>query len=316
MAIVTKKKANVGRCGICAGLSPRTGALALVAVLCVGAAAWWGLARRGSGQGEEDSSSGSPSIAEPVSVERRVPAEPLKSNDGGAIAPQKADAPLENLPNLDEDEGDVSTAEVQSPDAAPQDPPPALIAEARRLYREPGFNGGPVESLLCMMLSASENGGLPPLPMGTEEELRRGLEFALTNAVEIFEDDSPETVEFKRGVEDFKRQLADVVESGGSIREALSEYQEWIAEGEARRREISAEYARLKDEMGEEEANAYLDAENEALLEEGIAPLKKGRWRRVRDRSRRKARDAAILEAARRLQKERETASKEGENAE
>lgn len=49
MAIVTKKKARRGRGGICAGLSPRTGAWALVGVLCVVAAAWWLVAGRTRG---------------------------------------------------------------------------------------------------------------------------------------------------------------------------------------------------------------------------------------------------------------------------
>jgi hypothetical protein len=177
------------------------------------------------------------------------------------------------------------------------DPASVPPSEWRKFLPPTGFSGGPVEGFLCMMAgAAAEGGSLPPMPLGSEEELLREFARAATNEVVIFEDDPPDVVRLKEDVAAMKAQLAEIVENGGSIRETLLEYEAWAAESQERRREVSTEFKRLRDEEGEEAAEEYLAAANAELEAEGVAPVNLGRNKK-RDRSRIDARLKAMREA-------------------
>ena len=159
-----------------------------------------------------------------------------------------------------------------------------------------GFNGGAVEQILGMMVSAGSMNGMPPIPMGSEEAMLKDFMVAVTNDIIIFEDDDEYTVKFKEQVADFKNQLIGIVEQGGSITNALKEYERWINESQTIRREVTAEYKRLKVEASQEEADAYLAVANKELEAEGIPTVNLGKERK-RNRARRDAREAAALKA-------------------
>lgn len=168
--------------------------------------------------------------------------------------------------------------------------------------RPTGLNGGPVEQILGMMISASSASGMPPIPMGSEESMLRDFIMAVTNDIVIFDDDDEWTVKFKEQVADFKNELIDVVEQGGSITNALKLYENWINENQHIRRKVTDEYKRLKIEASEEEANAYLAEANRELEAAGIPTVNLG-MERKRNRARRDAREAAALKAIEEAQK-------------
>ena len=130
-----------------------------------------------------------------------------------------------------------------------------------------------MEQLLGMMAGASNGHDLPPMPMGSEKSMLRDLMIAATNDIVVFDDDDDATVAFKERVAEFKNQLADIVENGGSVTNALAEFANWHAECQALRREISAEYKRLLEEAPREEADQYLSDANAQLRQEGIAEI-------------------------------------------
>ena len=118
------------------------------------------------------------------------------------------------------------------------------------------------------------------MPMPSEKSLLRDLEVALTNDIVVYEDDTPETVAFKERVADFKNQFAKIVQDGGSITNAMKEYESWVNENKAIRDAVILEYRRLKAEASQEEADAYLAEANRELEAEGIETVNPGRERR------------------------------------
>ncbi len=152
----------------------------------------------------------------------------------------------------------------------------------RKTQRPTGFSGGPAEQLVAMMADASDRSGMPPMPVQSEEAVLRDLMVALTNDIVVYEDDTPETVAFKERVADFKNQLAKIVQDGGSITNAMKEYENWVNENKALRDAVIREYRRLMKEASQEEADAYLAEANKELEAEGIETVNPGKERRRR----------------------------------
>ena len=79
-------------------------------------------------------------------------------------------------------------------------------------------------------------------------------------------------------------------------------------ESQTIRREVTAEYRRLKEEASQEEADAYLAVANKELEAEGIPTVNLGKERK-RNRARRDAREAAALKA---IEEARQSNSQKG----
>lgn len=154
-----------------------------------------------------------------------------------------------------------------------------------------GFNGGPAEQLIGMMMSASDMYGMPPLPISSEKVALNDFMSAITNDIIVYETDSEEVVAFKEKVAEVKNQLANIIEQGGSITNALKEYENWINENKEIRDAVIDEYNRLKEEASQEEADAYLAEVNKELEAEGIETVNFGKERK-RNRAQRDAREA------------------------
>ena len=132
------------------------------------------------------------------------------------------------------------------------------------------------EQLLAMIISTDET-GVPPLPLSPEDEesLRRDLLAAITNDIVIFDDEDMRTQEVKERVADAKRQLADILKAGGSVVEAIREYEAHVNEGARLRAEVLAKVAPEVDAItNDAEAVEYVESVNEALKKEDIPPIK------------------------------------------
>ncbi len=179
----------------------------------------------------------------------------------------------------------VSVAAVPS-SVTPAGVPPALPdAPAAPPTPPEGSALTPGEQVIAMAMAAGPDGG-PPLPMISEEEMRRDLSVASTNPVQILDSDDEATVELKRNIEHTKAQMLAIVQAGGSLTNALREYEEFNNQGAALRRRISSQYRELLKEKGEEEAGAFLEAANAALVEQGfdpVAPRRRREGRRTKD---------------------------------
>ena len=135
-----------------------------------------------------------------------------------------------------------------------------------------------VEQVLFMALSNDDaSGGMPPLPIDDNASLTNAFLAAMTNSIVIYDSDDEQTVALKERVADVKSQLRQIYEQGGSIYDALMEYQHYVNEGAEIRRGVIREYMRLVKEASEEEAEAYLEEVNKDLVSEGITivPTKK-----------------------------------------
>ena len=206
-------------------------------------------------------------------------ASPAPSTSPAAAAPSAApEEPLGDPPR----EPAAAPSTLQPADSSTSSPPAtnATLLPPRRTQRPTGFSGGPVEQLVAMMAGANDRSGMPPMPIPSEKSLLRDLEAALTNDIVVYDDDAPETVAFKERVADFKNQLAGIVRDGGSITNALKEYENWVNENKAIRDAVVQEYRRLREEASQEEADAYLAAANKELEAEGIETVNLGKERR------------------------------------
>ena len=169
--------------------------------------------------------------------------------------------------------------ESAPPEAAGTEPGPPEQAkeETKKQESEPGrrLRHGS-EQLLAMIISTDET-GVPPLPISPEDEesLRRDLLAAITNDIVIFDDEDAKTQDVKERVADAKRQLADILQKGGSVVEAIREYEAHVNEGAKLRSEVIAKIAPEVDAI-EDDAKAleYVESVNEALKKEDIPPIK------------------------------------------
>ena len=131
------------------------------------------------------------------------------------------------------------------------------------------------EQLLAMIISTTES-GVPPLPISEddEESLRRDLMAAITNDIAIFEDEDERTQDVKERVADAKRQLFDILQSGGSVVDAIREYEKYVNEGAAARAEVLEKVSAAVDAIeDDDEAVEYVRSVNEALEKEDIPPI-------------------------------------------
>ena len=282
MAIVAKRKAQGGRRGTAWMPQHTRCAWLLVAVLCVGAAAWLAVRGRVFHDAPQPSGGGAVTARENDTpcdeatdrIERKDKAE--VASGSGADPAVAQSAAVRQTPLDTHEVEDAAKAVEERPPEMPEDAPPEPAA------RPTGFSGGAMEQILGMMASANDRSGMPPMPAMSEAAMQMDLMTALTNDIVIFEDDSPETVAFKEKVAEFKSQLAEIAGEGGSIEDTLREYENWINENKAVRDSVIGEYRRLKAEASQEEADAYLAEANKELEAEGIETVKLGAERRRR----------------------------------
>ena len=195
-------------------------------------------------------------------VENLAPYEP---RDGGTPSPQPVPVTLPNS-----DRRDAAAVPSAAPTNATETAASAeALTPGRRLR-----HGS--EQLLAMIISTDET-GVPPLPISPEDEesLRRDLLAAITNDIVIFDDEDAKTQDVKERVADAKRQLADILQKGGSVVEAIREYEAHVNEGAKLRSEVIAKIAPEVDAI-EDDAKAleYVESVNEALKKEDIPPIK------------------------------------------
>jgi hypothetical protein len=184
----------------------------------------------------------------------------------GRAEPERGEAP--HLPAANRQTVQPSNSQTNSPlDEAEQ--------ERKKWEAERRLRHG-TEQLLAMIISADAT-GVPPLPVSeeAEESLRRDLIVAITNDISIFEDEDERTQEVKERVAEAKRQLADILQKGGSVVAAIREYEAYVNEGAKVRSEVLAKVAPEVEAISNDaEAVEYVESVNEALKKEDIPPIK------------------------------------------
>ncbi len=248
-------------------------AAAAIAVLCLAAGL---LLREGRAPARPQSPAVPDTAGEPAPAATTTSAAPAATTSlpsGGATSAASA------APTSPPQGGPTSSADAEP--AGPATNAPHLLPP-RKTQRPTGFSGGPAEQLIAMMADGNDRSGMPPMPVQSEETLLRDLMVALTNDIVVYEDDPPETVAFKERVADFKNQLAKIVQDGGSITNAMKEYESWVNENKALRDAVIREYRRLRKEASQEEADAYLAEANKELEAEGIETVNPGKVRKRR----------------------------------
>lgn len=150
-----------------------------------------------------------------------------------------------------------------------QNPP----EEAEQPTPQPKHFPRPSEQLLALMLSTPPDGVMPPLPHldPDDEWLNADAIGAATNPIVIFEGDEEKLEALKESVADAKAQLAEIVAQGGNVADALNELRDWQNEGVAIRQETIEAINAIEDDA---EAAETLEAANEELVREGIAPIR------------------------------------------
>lgn len=183
----------------------------------------------------------------------------------GVATPARGGGPVSVSANGAEDAGAATQPQNADKASAAKTKP----EESRRLK-----HGS--EQLLAMIISTSET-GVPPLPISAddEESLRRDLLAAITNDIAIFDDEDSRTQEVKERVAEAKRQLGEVLRNGGSVVEAIKEYEAYVNEGAKVRAEVLEKITPEVDAIEDDaEALDYVNTVNEALKKEDIPPIR------------------------------------------
>ncbi len=297
MAIVTKKKAKGGKGGICAGLSPRirTGAWALVAVLCVGAAVWWLWAERARGKeqlrGAEPAHEDDGEECENVKVWKQPTANVEKGERGTGNGEWGTG---NGEPQQEEEAQEVRRIVPGSkpgywalPDGTefrfklPPEGETASLKVKGVLYRfdsegnfqdisKPKVFDNPVENKLVGM--AVEGGSFSPGLMlrHSDEEIME----ALNKPVEILPDDSEEVRAKKEAVAELKRDILDFMAQGGTYEEYVTEAASMARQERAMKRDGIRKIAAMLDAGDAEGARDYYETFNRVLQESGYSALK------------------------------------------
>ena len=301
MAIVAKKKAKGGRGGICAGLSPRirTGAWALVAVLCVVAAAWWLWAERTRGKEQIRGAEPAHEDATTASGQQQVGGtgngEQGTEEEQETVEQQEEEQEAENgEPQQEEEAQEVRRIVPGSkpgywalPDGTefrfklPPEGETASLKVKGVLYRfdsegnfqdisKPKVFDNPVENKLVGM--AVEGGSFSPGLMlrHSDEEIMA----ALNKPVEILPDDSEEVRAKKEAVAELKRDILDFMAQGGTYEEYVTEAASMARQERAMKRDGIRKIAAMLDAGDAEGARDYYETFNRVLQESGYSALK------------------------------------------
>ncbi len=247
------------------GAHPKNAALpiTIVAILAIAAGVAYFLLREKPGEMPNGGAPGG--SAPPAGRDGPAPKEQVAQDNGGVSGESEAGR---DVPVPQEVVAQDSVAGTE-PEQTKEKPKKPAIELGRRLR-----HGS--EQLLAMIISTEET-GVPPLPISPEDEesLRRDLLAAITNDIVIFDDEDAKTQDVKERVADAKRQLADILKKGGSVVEAIREYEAYVNEGAKVRSEVLEKVA-PEVEAIEDDAKAveYVESVNEALKKEGVPPIK------------------------------------------
>ena len=235
----------------------------------------------------------SPEVPDTTAKPSNYTERPDVAAPSGTTPEESADETLEADDTSDEPKGDGQANERtdgQTTPANEETEPPSPP--------QPKHFNGVAEQLIALAMSADEEAGMPPLPIPPEKQVSVSFLIAITNDIVIYEDDPPKLVELKERVADAKNQIKTILDNGGTVTDALKEYQNYVNEGNKIRNEVMAEYQRLRSEASEKEAEEYLAMANKELEAEGIKRIKgleerrREREERMREREALKAQEA------------------------
>ncbi len=223
-----------------------------------------------------------PAVETPETPETVNPARPaansVAGDVGGRAAPVRVEQPSDSASGPSPATNGISLNPVVDEPATSK----FAAARARRRALPAGLNGGAAEQIIGMLVMMDDMTETAPIPMESEEALRRDLLIAVTNDIVIYDDDDPKVVEMKERIADTKGQLKEILDRGGSVTDAIREYQNWVRENREIRNKVISEYIRIGREQSPETAEEYLKTANEELVREGITPITKGNGRKPR----------------------------------
>lgn len=146
--------------------------------------------------------------------------------------------------------------------------PPAEIKKSK-------FANG-VDQLIIMAVPSTPGASVPPLPVVSDEALAEELMSALTQPLEVEEDDDAQTLERKEQVAQGRLEIGEAVERGemtvseyvNALREQANDNAEFLGEAQKVHNEIFND-----EEVSDEQYEAARDQINEKLRERGLPEI-------------------------------------------
>ena len=139
--------------------------------------------------------------------------------------------------------------------------------------RKPIFKNG-TDQLIFLAVFASKGSSIPPLPKMSPADTQRYID-SLRSPIEIEEDDPPQVQEMKKGVNEVRQQIADIIvkEPDRDLSEILNAHREDFNNRIDLRADAQKTYDKFIAEGDAEGAAAYLEKANEFLVDYGIDPI-------------------------------------------
>jgi len=252
------------------------GAIAGIIVVIAAIGAWYFLTR-GTGNGEQGTDDKPKKISKIAEV---TPAK-VKPTTGNTPAtndtPKKSTKPvlpiLGKTPTGEEyvamtaktNEDGVVTERYQLPDGSWK-----RVVQLQR--KETMVFDNDFDLALSLIATTPMDQELPPMPdMG--DDLEAVFKKAIESPIIIKEDDPERVKEMKRGAQQIRLEIADLLAEGYSIKQILNEHNGLREQNIMVRREFQSELNELYRSGDIEGAQKYLETMNKALDEKGILPL-------------------------------------------
>ena len=132
------------------------------------------------------------------------------------------------------------------------------------------------DQVIALCLSVKEGQSMPPLPM-LDTSLEQDFNEALSESIEIADDDTETVREIKARVIEARAYLVDEIKNGRTtLLEALREYQRRMEQTANVHTMALQEFNKISQEGTEEEARAFLEAVNTSFRARGIMEIKVG----------------------------------------
>ena len=149
----------------------------------------------------------------------------------------------------------------------------AVSIAADKPKRKPIFVNG-TDQLIFLAVFASKGASIPPLPKMSSADTQRYID-SLRSPIEIEEDDPPQVQEMKKGVNEVRQQIADIIvkQPDRELSEILNAHREDFNNRINLRADAQKAYDKFVEEGDAEGAAAYLEKANKFLADYGIDPI-------------------------------------------
>ena len=151
----------------------------------------------------------------------------------------------------------------------------------RRVTDPPPIFDNMADNAIASVIAGGAGAPIPPVPGLDNANLDEEFAKAMASPIKIGESDSPKLVALKMAVKETKKEIARMIKEGDtrSVGEILQDHINLNNRNADLQAEAFQAVAKVREEMGDEAAESYLEKVNENLKSYGVDPIHVGKGR-------------------------------------